>query len=114
MMRLDQDPPDPRTYRPDLSHDLCAVVMKMLAREPQDRYPNGGELVSALRNALGLTQYPKPIVESARDQLAILSSQIEELTAEVTTLQNQVAAQSKSLSDLTRALQVLLERLKTK
>ena len=114
MMHLDQDPPDPREYRPDLSRDLASVVMKMLAREPQNRYPNGGELVSGLRSALGLTEYPKPIVESARDHLAVLSGQIEELTAQVTTLQNQVATQSKSISDLTRALQLLLERLKTK
>ncbi|MBI5928613.1 MAG: serine/threonine protein kinase [Chloroflexi bacterium] len=114
MMRLDQDPPDPREYRPDLSGDLAAVVMKMLAREPQYRYPNGGELVSALRSALGLTQYPKPIVESARDHLAVLSSQIEELTAQVTTLQNQVATQTKTIADLTRTLQPLLERLKAK
>lgn len=112
MMRLDQDAPDPRTYRPDLSADMCAVVMKMLARDPQDRYPNGGELVSALRNALGLTQYPKPIVESARDQLADLTVQIEILTQQIAMMHNQIAAQEQRLVELGQILQPLMDRIK--
>ena len=41
-------PPDPRTLRRDLSPGLAAVVRKMMARDPADRFQTPGEVATAL------------------------------------------------------------------
>lgn len=43
--------------RPDLPAELCAIIAKMMAKEPQDRYQSAGEIVreiNRLREALNL------------------------------------------------------------
>src|SRR5262249_14393252 len=43
--------------RPDLPAELCAVIQKMMAKKPEDRYQSAGEVVrdiSRLRDALNL------------------------------------------------------------
>tara|TARA_R110002049_G_scaffold2750_8_gene22134 strand:+ start:44331 stop:47306 length:2976 start_codon:yes stop_codon:yes gene_type:complete len=42
-------PPDARELRPQVSDDLVIVINKMLAKDPQDRYASGNDLVSDLR-----------------------------------------------------------------
>ena len=42
-------PPDARLLRPDVSDDLMAVIRKMLAKAPKDRYQNTLDLILDLR-----------------------------------------------------------------
>lgn len=52
-------PPDARELRPDVSEDLMAVIRKMLAKSPGDRYQYAGDLIADLREVAvreGLTR----------------------------------------------------------
>jgi serine/threonine-protein kinase len=49
---LNTDPPAPSSVRPDLPKALDAVVLKGLAKEPDDRYASAGEFAAAARKAL--------------------------------------------------------------
>ncbi len=44
-----QDPPRPRSLRPDLPPELEAICLRALARRPDDRYPDCQALADALR-----------------------------------------------------------------
>jgi serine/threonine protein kinase len=55
MLHLTESPPSPRTLNSKLSSKLEAVILKALAKEPQDRYPSGVALAEALDEALRLT-----------------------------------------------------------
>jgi serine/threonine-protein kinase len=52
-MHLNVPPPSPRAARPEVSPQLDAVVLKMLAKQPEDRYPDMASLTSAIRLAAG-------------------------------------------------------------
>ncbi|HEY2731440.1 MAG TPA: serine/threonine-protein kinase [Polyangia bacterium] len=52
-MHLNVPPPSPRAARPEISEQLDAIVLKMLAKNPEDRYPDMASLTSALRIAAG-------------------------------------------------------------
>jgi serine/threonine protein kinase len=49
---LNTEPPAPSSVRPDLPRALDAVVVKGLAKEPDDRYGSAGEFAAAARKAL--------------------------------------------------------------
>lgn len=42
--RLTGPPPDPRRMRPDLPEELSRIILRCLARHPEDRYPSAVEL----------------------------------------------------------------------
>lgn len=42
-------PPDPRLLRDEVSDDLAAIIHKMLAKSPDDRYPSAGDLLADLK-----------------------------------------------------------------
>jgi serine/threonine-protein kinase len=44
MKHLDTIPDPPSKWRPEVSHDLDAVVMRALAKDPADRYPSAEEM----------------------------------------------------------------------
>jgi serine/threonine protein kinase len=52
MMHMSESPPPPRQFRPDLSPALEAIVLKLLAKEPAQRYPDGKSLVAAFEQAI--------------------------------------------------------------
>ena len=52
LARVGAPEPSPRTLRPEISRALDAVVVRALAPEPTDRYPNGGALAAALEAAM--------------------------------------------------------------
>jgi hypothetical protein len=54
-LHLNQAPPPPREFRPEVSPALEGVILKALAKAPQDRYPSGLALANALDRALQLT-----------------------------------------------------------
>jgi len=46
-------PPSPRELRPDLSPILEKIILRCLAKKPEDRYATAADLVSALQGGLG-------------------------------------------------------------
>ena len=59
---LNTDPPAPSSLRPDLPHALDAVILKGLAKEPDERWATAGEFAAAARKALsesGVTPAPE-------------------------------------------------------
>ncbi|MFI1987707.1 diguanylate cyclase [Actinoplanes sp. NPDC020271] len=52
--------PDVREKRPDLDPALAAVVHRLLAKDPDDRYPDAGALLSALRHCPGGSAAEEP------------------------------------------------------
>ncbi|MCK6624047.1 MAG: protein kinase [Anaerolineae bacterium] len=73
MLHLTEPPPPPRQHRPDLSPELEAVILKALAKEPGDRYPNGAALADALEQALQV----KGVKVSAKGVLAQAVAKVE-------------------------------------
>ncbi|MBX9652167.1 serine/threonine protein kinase [bacterium] len=52
--------PDPRRFAPDLPEPVVAILLKMLAKEPKDRYQHPAELIDDLRAVAGLLDVPLP------------------------------------------------------
>jgi len=52
IMHITQPPPLPREINPSLSVSVERVLLKMLEKDPKDRYQTGGELMDALQQAL--------------------------------------------------------------
>jgi serine/threonine-protein kinase len=52
-MHLNVPPPSPRASRAEVNPQLDAIVLKMLAKNPEDRYPDMAALTSAVRIAAG-------------------------------------------------------------
>jgi serine/threonine protein kinase len=50
-MHLNVAPPSPRAARPEVSEPLDGIILKMLAKNPEDRYPDMAALTSALKLA---------------------------------------------------------------
>ncbi|HSG38405.1 MAG TPA: serine/threonine-protein kinase, partial [Thermoanaerobaculia bacterium] len=48
LQKLREDPPDIRTARPDTPESWAALVMRLLARDREDRFADAGELLAAL------------------------------------------------------------------
>ncbi|HLW64303.1 MAG TPA: protein kinase [Gemmataceae bacterium] len=62
------EPPPLASFRPDLPADLCAVVHKMMAKKPEDRYQNCRDILrdlARLRENPGGTNEPLPVPSSA-------------------------------------------------
>jgi eukaryotic-like serine/threonine-protein kinase len=53
----------PRTYRPDLPMPLEAMILKLLAKDPDERYPDARMVVAALEVPL-LSSQPLPTAET--------------------------------------------------
>lgn len=53
LARLHQDPPPPRRIRPDLPEDVARIVLRMLARDPADRWPDAPSLARTLAALAG-------------------------------------------------------------
>ena len=53
MAHLHEAVPDPRTVRPELSSEVTAVVMKAMAKDPEERFTNCSEMREALLLTLG-------------------------------------------------------------
>jgi serine/threonine protein kinase len=53
--------PSPRSLRPELPESIERVILKAMAKEPNDRYQTAGELGQALDTAIGSSQaVPRP------------------------------------------------------
>lgn len=52
LKHLNDPPPPPTLFNPDLSPAVEKVLLRVLSKEPKDRYPTGKELTAALEHAL--------------------------------------------------------------
>jgi serine/threonine protein kinase len=55
LKHLNEAPPSPRKYNPQLSPEVEQVVLRALAKYPEDRYPNGEAFARALEMAMGIS-----------------------------------------------------------
>ncbi|MGD9571689.1 MAG: protein kinase [Thermoleophilia bacterium] len=64
LLNVTRPVPDPREVDPGLPPDAAAVIMRAMARHPQDRWGNAVEMAAALRETLGapsVTPLPAPV-----------------------------------------------------
>ncbi|MBN1201058.1 MAG: serine/threonine protein kinase [Anaerolineae bacterium] len=54
LKHLNEVPPPPTLYNPDLPGEAEAVIMRVLEKKPEDRYTTGSDLVDALEKAFGV------------------------------------------------------------
>jgi len=52
LLHMSEEPPRPRQLRPDISGELEMVILKALAKNPEERYPTGAALSEALDRSL--------------------------------------------------------------
>ncbi len=60
MLHMSDPPPPPRELRPEISPQLENVILKTLAKEPGERYPNGAALADTLDQALAHLEMKVP------------------------------------------------------
>jgi serine/threonine protein kinase len=65
MLHMTEPPRPPRELRPDISPEVEAVILKALAKEPEQRYQNGAELDDALDRALQVIPAETPATPRA-------------------------------------------------
>ncbi len=68
MQLMDSPLPPPRSLRPDLPDEAEIVILKALAKEPEDRYPSCTAMAGAFREAIaGAPTVPAQILEIPQD-----------------------------------------------
>jgi len=55
LARIDAPAPSPRAIRPEVPPEFDAVVMRAMAPDPADRYPNGATIATALESVVAAT-----------------------------------------------------------
>lgn len=71
-----QDPPTPRSIRPDLPVTIEDVILKAIAKKPESRYQTGAEMANALRQLADTTATSAPIAGQEPD-ISIVKTQVE-------------------------------------
>ncbi|WP_169977872.1 serine/threonine-protein kinase [Tautonia rosea] len=79
--KLEEPPPSPRQFHPDLSPTLDAICLRALSRKPEDRFPTIGEFAMALRSWLDSGDDPPKATEPNRWFSASSSSRHAPVTA---------------------------------
>ena len=111
LRKIYSDPvPDPRVLNPEIPGELAAIVMKMLAKDPQKRFQTPAQLIEALSKVvppLSDTQV-QLIIKSIIDTKGESSSEYAGVTSVVTGTFNRLRQQEKRKKILLRSLCGLL------
>ncbi|MHC5040305.1 MAG: protein kinase domain-containing protein, partial [Planctomycetota bacterium] len=59
--------PNPQEKNPDLSDETCKIVRKMMAKEPEERYQNAGELIHDIDVVLGVAKDGERLIADGGD-----------------------------------------------
>lgn len=72
--------PTPRTFNPELPQSLEKVILKSLAKEPEDRYATVAELIASIHKAIPERGIPETVIETpaADDGATIVEPYVEE------------------------------------
>ena len=68
------EPPDPRLYRPDLPKGLAQIILRLMARDPRDRFERFADVVAALETEREAAQIA-PELDGAADLSRSLAAQ---------------------------------------
>lgn len=60
LSHITTEPPSPQQYRPDISDEVAAVVLKVLEKQPENRFPNATAFIEALETAMGMEHEQPP------------------------------------------------------
>lgn len=69
-LHIEETPADPRTYAPGIPEELSRVIIKVLSKEPSNRYRNGDQFAAVLRSIYDQTRtsnnLSSPSIKSGR------------------------------------------------
>jgi serine/threonine-protein kinase len=67
----DQPIPDPRSFRTDISAEAAAIIARCLAKNPQDRFPDSGALLSEMQRVFSAMRDFPTLVAKALAELNV-------------------------------------------
>jgi len=105
--RLKNPPPDLADERPDLSRNTVHIVMKMMAQDPAERYPDYDTIVDRLDKALK-NHEAKTIARASRPEIQKAKTSTKTRRAAATDTRRKPAAKKKSKAPLIISVVVLL------
>jgi serine/threonine protein kinase/Tol biopolymer transport system component len=76
---VQQQPPDPRSVRPDLPEAVARVISKAIEKKPADRYPEAGAMASDLATAFPAAT-AAPTILNTPDQATALKAEASLIT----------------------------------
>ena len=97
-MRLVQPPPDPRTLRPDLPDAVAQLILRCMARRPEDR-PSSAEEVASRLTSVTLPASPESIAPPRRAVPGQVRTEPGQKTVAVLPFRNAGPAEDEYLSD---------------
>lgn len=62
LSHITTEPPSPQQYRPDITDEVATVVLKVLEKQPENRYATAAAFVEALETAMGMEHQKIPSV----------------------------------------------------
>ena len=98
--------PLPTSLRPDLSPEIERVIVKALAKKPEDRYQTVAAMTEDLKSAVGLAAELTPIDTMQRDSAIRLTGMGAEASVHIAPLQSDVAPTSAPAQVTGRKLSV--------
>jgi len=87
-----EEPPSLCQLNPGIPHSVAAVVMKAIAKKPEQRYSGAGELARALRAAVSpahATQQMSALPKGSKGRMAAVTLANEDVTPEIPTIRYQ-------------------------
>ncbi|MEM7343341.1 MAG: protein kinase [Chloroflexota bacterium] len=82
MKHVSDPPPSPHEINPDIDPMLEAVILKALAKDPEDRYQSGAHLMEALNEVLEMAEQPPEEIVKESPPEPVQEAQEEAISSE--------------------------------